>query len=154
MKKSLLAVVVALQAAIPTFASAVSPISEIFIRDPKPEWSEAHETMRGFWDSHESYHKLMHSRVEAFEAAWTMKPKDAKYLTAKRELMRSLQLAHRQLHANLGEDVTTISLPKQESSGAVKTVTKSGRAAIITPLPKRSRRLIELEVKYQLDNRK
>lgn len=128
-------------------AQPVVPISDIFVRDPQPEWSAPHERHPGFWEGHASYHAVMDSEVGAFEAAWTMRPKDAAYDAAKRALLRRLQLQHRALHANLN--------PKAESARPVRVerpVVKKSTSRIV-PLPKRSRRLLLRDYYDQLEYR-
>ncbi len=143
MRRFLLTSFVALQTLIPFAASAdnVIPQDAVFVRDPAPEWSKTHELSSTDWDAHRVYHQQMHAQLQAFEAKWRMRYATPEYFSAKRDLLRSLQLNHRVLHATVGETPISPIAPVAPEKPRV-----TGRAALFTVLPKRSHRIIEREI--------
>lgn len=144
MRKALLSAVVAAQFLVPTgiLALEIPVLSEIFVRDERPEWSADHVRKTEAWESHETYHKRMEEQLKDFEDRWTMRKGATEYKLAKRALLTSMQREHRMIHAHLLE----LEMENQKPLSEDRSIVTTGRKAVFTPLPRRSHRLIELEV--------
>lgn len=141
MQKLLVTLTALLQLASPVGAlAAEAPLSDIFIDDPEPEFSERH-TREEPWPGHREYHRGIVQEMKGWEEEWIRKQVTPPYTQEKRAALRKLQAVHRFAHRlgrAPGVGMENVTIPAQATGSA-----SNPRLRV---LAKRSHRLLVKEV--------
>lgn len=130
-------------------AATEAPLAPIFVTEPQPEFATRHAGGEA-WAGHRDYHRWIHVQIQVWEDDWRVRQVTPPYTQVKREMLRYMLTEHREAHMEKEAPARSLldssAVDESRLPGMAETPLRprlTGRAALFTPLPKESHRLLQ-----------